>query len=48
MVRSDGDDDDDNNAQILTKICPARFVVMNFVVHSIMYSYYALRAMRST
>ena len=26
---------------------PARwFVVMNFIVHSIMYSYYALKAMR--
>ena len=24
----------------------SRFVVMNFIVHSIMYSYYALRAMR--
>ena len=39
-----GDDFNGNDACIILYL--TRFVVMNFIVHSIMYSYYALRAMR--
>ena len=41
MMMAHDDDDDDDVILYLS-----RFVVMNFIVHSIMYSYYALRAMR--
>ena len=41
-----GGDEDDDNDDVYVILYLSRFVVMNFIVHSIMYSYYALRAMR--